>query len=133
MKNTGIWLDKEKALIIKLNNDKEDFVTIESNIEHYSIKSIKDAGVPNETASDSKFLEREKNQFKEFFESIIPEINDSDALVIYGPAETYLKFRKELQENHNTLNARVKGTYKADSMTKNQTIALVKDFFKTNV
>jgi hypothetical protein len=132
MKNTGIWLDKEKALIIKLNNDKEDFVTIESNIEHYSIKSNKDAGGPNEKASDSKFMEREKNQFKEFFESIIPEINDSDALVIYGPAETYLKFRKELQENHNTLNARVKGAYKADSMTKNQTIALVKDFFKTN-
>ena len=24
MKNTGIWLDKEKALIIKLNNDEED-------------------------------------------------------------------------------------------------------------
>ena len=42
MKNTGIWLDKEKALIIKLNNEgDEDFVTIESNIEHYSIKANK--------------------------------------------------------------------------------------------
>ena len=78
MKNTGIWLDKEKALIIKLNNDKEDIVTIESNIEQFSIKSNKEAGGPNETASDSKFLEREKNQFKKFFKSIIPEINQSE-------------------------------------------------------
>lgn len=132
MKNTGIWLDKEKALIIKLNNDKEDFVTLESNIEHYSIKSNKGVGGPKETVSDSKFLEREKNQLKEFFKSIIPEINQSDALVIYGPAETYLKFRKELQENYNNINAKVKGTFKVDSMTKNQTIALVKDFFKNN-
>ena len=71
-------------------------------------------------------------KFKEFFKSIIPEINESDALVIYGPAETYLKFRKELHENYNNINAKVKGAYKANSMTKNQTIALVKDFFKTN-
>ena len=120
-------------MIIKLNNqEKEDFVTIKSNIEHYSIKSNKELGGANEIAQDSKLLEREKHQLKEYFKNIIREINDSDALVIYGPAETYLKFRKELQENHNTLNASVKGMYKADSMTKNQTIALIKDFFKTN-
>jgi len=28
MKQTGIWLDKKKALIVKLENGKEQFFTI---------------------------------------------------------------------------------------------------------
>ena len=132
MKKVGIWLDKEKALIVKLNKEEEGFVTIKSDIEHYSIKANKESGGASEVTSDNKFLEREKHQYKEYFKNIISEINTSDALVIYGPAETYVKFRKLLQENYNNINAKVKGMYKADSMTKNQTIALVKDFFKNN-
>jgi len=130
MKNTGIWLDKEKAFIVTLENNKENFVVIESNIENYKITANRSIGGANEIAKDSKYLEREKHQFKSYFKEIVSEIKNIDALIIFGPAETYRKFKKELEEHYKNINDKVRLVQKADSMTKNQIIAQVKDSFK---
>ncbi len=134
MKNTGIWLDKEKALIVTLENENETFTTLSSQIEDYRAvggSGTRFKGGPQDVIQDSKFLEREKHQFKAYFKNIIAEINDADALVIFGPAETSEKFKKEIHDNYSHLNTKVKGVKKADSMTNNQVKAWVKDFFKS--
>jgi stalled ribosome rescue protein Dom34 len=130
MIHTGIWLDKERALILTLNNEKETLTTINSEIENYHPTSNKTAGGPLEISKDRKYLEREKQQFKAYFKELVSVIMDTDALVIFGPAETKDKFSKELSENHNKLSTKIKGVKKADSMTENQMKAWVKDFFK---
>ena len=132
MKNTGIWLDKEKALIVTLENENETFTTIKSQIEDYRAvggSGTKFKGGPQDVIQDSKFLEREKHQFKAYFKNIVAEIKDPDALVIFGPAETSEKFKKEIHKNYNHLNSKVKGVKKVDSMTNNQVKAWVKYFF----
>jgi len=135
MKNTGIWLDKDKALIVTIDNNTEHLSTISSNIEHYRAyggSGTRFKGGPQDVVQDSKYLERQKHQLKNYFKNIVEEIIDTDALVIFGPAETNERFAKELQENYNTLNTKVKGVKKADSMTDNQVKAWVRDFFKSN-
>lgn len=131
MKNKGIWLDKEKAFIVTLENNKEDFVVIESNIEDYNVKANKSLGGAQEVAKDVKYLEREKHQFKKYFKEIVSEIGEIDALVIFGPAETYKKFEKELKAHYADVNSKVKSVQKADSMTNNQMVALIKDAYKS--
>ncbi|HUH46611.1 MAG TPA: hypothetical protein VLZ54_05610 [Arenibacter sp.] len=64
-----------------------------------------------------------------YFEKVVNRIQDADALVIYGPADTGEKFRKELLEEHKQLGEKIKLVSKADSMTDNQIIALVRDFY----
>lgn len=131
MKNTGIWLDKEKALIVTLENENETFTTLNSQIEDYRAvggSGTKFKGGPQDVIQDSKFLEREKHQLKAYFKNIVTEIKDTDAIVIFGPAEASEKFSKELRENYNHLNTKIKGVKKADSMTNNQVKAWVKDF-----
>lgn len=132
MKNFGIWLDKEKAHIVTVENNRETMHTVYSGIENYHVTGSRIIGGPKEIAKDRKFLEREKQQFKSYFEDIVYEINDADALVIFGPGETNKKFSKELMNNHKTLSTKIKGIKKADSMTDNQVIAWVRDYFKQN-
>ncbi len=134
MKNTGIWLDKVKALIVTIKDGKETIKTIPSNIEHFHVhggSGTRFKGGPQDVVQDSKYLEREKHQLRAFFKDIVSEIKDTDALVLFGPAETNEKFGKELNENYNNLGIKLKGIKKADSMTHNQVKALVRVFFES--
>ena len=132
MKNTGIWLDKNKALIVTLEEGNETLKSISSNMDHYNVhggSGTPQKGGPQNVVHDSKYLEREQQQFKAYFKSISKEINNTDALVIFGPAGTNEKFSKELHENYQHLSTKIKGVRKADSMTDNQVKAWVRDFF----
>ena len=133
MKKTGVWLDKNKALIVTIDGEKETLNTIASNVEHFNIRGgsgTRFKGGPQDVVQDSKFLEREKHQLKQYYKSLASEINDTDALVIFGPAETNAKFSEELHKNYKSLSSKIKGVKKADSMTDNQVKAWVKDFFE---
>lgn len=135
MKKTGVWLDKNKALIVTLENKKDTLQTIASNIEHYHPgggSGTRQKGGPQDVVQDSKYLEREKHQLKDYFKEIATHIVDTEALVIFGPAGTNEKFSKELHENHRQLSTKIIGVKKADSMTDNQVKAWVKDFFESN-
>ncbi|MDC9722579.1 MAG: hypothetical protein PSN34_07375 [Urechidicola sp.] len=80
----GIWLDKNKALIIKVDDDESYLLaTIQSNIDHYNIKGgsgTKFKGGPQDVVQDSKFLERENHQFKMFFREIVYKVMVQDSL-----------------------------------------------------
>jgi len=135
MKNTGIWIDKEKAYIVSIENENETFETVLSNIEHFNIhggSGTRLKGGPQDVVQDSKYLEREKQQLKQYFKTIASHIDNTNALVIFGPADTNEKFSKELHENYKNLSAKIKGVKKVDSMTDNQVKALVRNFFKSN-
>ncbi|WP_273565645.1 hypothetical protein [Maribacter halichondriae] len=134
MKNVGIWMDKEKAHIVRLNDEGEKLETIYSNLEF-----LKPAGGsrtrsakwgPQDVIQDSKYLEREKHQLKAYFKNLADAIRDADAIALFGPADTNEKFRKELMEEHKDLAKKLKTVAKADSMTENQTKALVRDYFR---
>lgn len=133
MKKTGIWLDKEKAHIVTIDNEKETFITIKSEVENYHISGgsgTKFKGGPQDVVQDSKYLERKKHQLKAYFKSIIPHIKQSNKIAVFGPAETFQKFKKELEENYAGINAKVVNIKRADSMTNNQIKALVRNYFK---
>lgn len=135
MKYTGIWIDKDKAHIVKIDNGKENFSTIQSEIEHFKAKGgsgQRFKSGPQDVIKDSKYLEKEKHQFKQYFKNIVENVKDTNALVIFGPAGTNEKFKKELDKNYNALNTKVKDVVKTDSMTNNQIIAWVRDYFKLN-
>ena len=133
MKKTGVWLDKNKALIVTIDGEKVTLNTIASNVEHFNIRGgsgTRFKGGPQDVVQDGKFLEREKHQLKQYYKSLALEIHDTDALVIFGPAETNAKFSEELHKNYRSLSTKIKGVKKADSMTDNQVKAWVKDFFE---
>ncbi|MEN8856570.1 MAG: hypothetical protein ABF260_00690 [Flavobacteriaceae bacterium] len=132
MKNIGIWLDKEKAFIVTIENGKEKTQVVYSEIEHYHISGgsgTRFKGGPQDVVQDSKFLEREKHQLKGYFKKIVDYCKDADALLIFGPAGTNEKLKKEIDKSHSELSQKVLQVERADSMTENQMKALVRDGF----
>ena len=136
MKNIGIWIDKEKAHVVSLENNKENLITLQSEIENYrpfggsGSKGSKNRWGPQDVIQDSKFLEREKHQMKNYFKKIAETISDADAIAIFGPSDTNLKLKQTLSANYKQLAKKIKTVEKADSMTNNQVKALVRDFFR---
>lgn len=134
MKNIGIWLDKEKAHIVSIENGNETMITVESGVENYRIhggSGTRLKGGPQDVVQDSKYLEREKHQLKAYFKELASEIKNADACVIFGPAETKDKFNKELMEKYKNLSLKVQGVNVVGRMTDNQIKAWVRDFFKS--
>ncbi len=135
MKNIGIWMDKEKAYVITVHENGEEMTTITSNIENFRIhggSGTRLKGGPQDVVHDSKYLEREKRQFKTYFSEIVLLLNETDNIAIFGPAEAGEKFKKELELYYKNIAQKVKGVFKADSMTENQTRALIRDHFKNS-
>ena len=134
MKQVGVWLDKERAIIITLYNGEASINTILSNLEHFHVhggSGTRLKGGPQDVVQDSKYLEREKHQLKKYFNNIVSEIKDQDAIVLFGPAEIKDKFNKELKASYKDLSTKVKGVVRTDKMTKRQLKAWVKTFFKS--
>ena len=135
MRNTGIWVDREKAFIVTIDEKTETVHLIASNLEHFKINGgsgTKFKGGPQDVVQDSKYLERENHQFKNYFREIIENVKNTNALAIFGPANTNEKLKKEIQEFHKELDEKIVAVIKSDSMTENQIKALVRDFFKSN-
>ncbi len=129
----GIWLDKKKAILVTLYNGQTSVNNILSNVEDFRIhggSGTRLKGGPQDVVQDSKYLEREKHQIKRYFDTIISEIKEAHAIVLFGPAETYLKLFKYLKKNHQDLSNKVKDVVKMDSITQPQIKAFVKTFFK---
>ena len=133
MKKTGVWLDKKKALIVNLDETKENLITVKSNVEDYRISGgsgSKIKGGPQDVVQDSKYLERQKHQLQNYFKELASYLNESDEIVLFGPAGTNEKFYKTLQKKYRPISEKISLVKKSDSMTSNQIVALVKKYYK---
>lgn len=132
MKNIGVWLDKEKAYVVTVGEEEVGMMTIESDMEFFNPKGgsrSKTRWGPQDVVQDSKYLEREKHQHREYFKKIIAQLRKADQIVLYGPAETYERLLKELQQNYPEIAKRIRDVSSADSMTINQIKAKVRDYY----
>ena len=129
----GIWMDKRRAIIIKLQtNGKPQIKIIKSNIEDYHPVGgarSKVAWGPVDSVSESKYLARKEQQLKRYFTNIIGQFEDQSNLYLFGPAEAKIRFR-EFIRNFKSKRIEVEGFESSDTMTENQMVAKVREFFK---
>ena len=134
MKKVGVWLDKRVAYIFfEEDNGKEGIRTVFSKTEEReeTIKAYRDRTKhgATEKLSDKKLLEFEKNELNLFFTEIVNHLLDADEIVLFGPSLTAERLYKRLEVQNPLLLAKVKDVIKADSMTKNQIRALIKNYY----
>lgn len=131
--NIGIWIDTHQAVVIKLSNGEYTIKTIESHIDTR-------VRTPGESKKYGRFggqyLTYEKNwenkkleQTNQFLKVLFKEVEDCDAVVLFGPSIMKTIFEKEIKNNL-TLIGKLLGVFDADSMSENQMVAWVKDFYK---
>lgn len=132
-KRIGVWIDKEKAHVVTISPKGEDFKTILSEIDFFNLKSGSrprfKTGATQNVVHERTHLEREKQQFKTYFKKLAKELKDADEVMIFGPADTNEKLRKELNTHYKPIAGKVRSVLKADSMTDNQVTAFVRDYY----
>ena len=129
--NFGIWIDTRDAYVVKVSKDAQEVSHIISGIETFNPKGGSRSNVPYgpvDTVSESKYLEKKKHQEVKYFDNIIREIMSCNNVMIFGPAEAKLKFKKRI-EARTELRIRVLKCIQSDSITKKQMIAFVKDYY----
>jgi hypothetical protein len=133
MKNQlGIWIDTSKAIIVMLKDEKEQVKEIISDIEnrvHHGIEGDKGSYAGSTHINhEKKFDERKKNQINDFMNTVFEEIKHSDEIYVFGPAEIKLKLKQRI-ESDEKVSSKLKSVETADSMTLNQVVAQVKEFY----
>ena len=94
-KRVGLWLDRNKAVIVSMANNIEAKSIITSDMEHYVLYSdvIPGDGSPEEVR-DRRFW----NHLGEYYDKILAQIRDATEIQIFGPAVAKYELQKRLEE-----------------------------------
>ena len=132
MKKSGIWIDREKAVIITFKGSESEIKRLESQIE--TRERLEGEGndssrfgtqyINNETHKNNK-IEEQTNQF---FKKIDAELNQINEVILFGPADMKVKLEKHIRSN-NQLSEKLEGVFSTDSMTENQMVAYVWEYY----
>lgn len=133
-KLVGIWIDTKKAIIVTLEGQKEEKITeIDSEVENrmYHNKESNKGNFSGKYHNDneSKFDNRINEQIDNYLEAVLNHVKGSDSLYIFGPAEAKIKLEQLIRDIKALDKINLKAVETADSMTLNQVVAQVKDFY----
>ena len=136
-KQTGIWIDTSKAIIVSLHEGKEHIKEIDSDIDNAVYhqnegnKGTFSGGNPggHHSTSETHFDERKKNQMNQYLKDVIDHVKSADEIYIFGPAETKTKLKQKILDKYSAEASKLKSVGTADRMTTNQIVAKVKQFY----
>ena len=131
-KQTGVWIDSSKAIIVKLENKQEDIIEVQSNIENrVHHKNTGNTGTFSGTrlnGNESKFDEKKLHQTANFLNDVIEKIKNDDEIYVFGPATLKTKLKQSIQKNKQ-LAPKLRSTETTTALTTNQVVAKVKEFY----
>lgn len=132
MKNIGLWIDHKKATLVIQTEHGENIQQIESEVgRHVHYRGASNSKSPfsaqyqqGDDQLDNKFTE----QLNKFYEKVIAQIREADAVLIFGPGEAKGELEKRIA--HEKVNVPVMKIETADKMTERQIAAKVRHYFQ---
>ena len=132
-RNTGIWIDGSKAVIIELQGDEAIIQEVPANVEYHQ-------RIPGEGKDTTRFgnqffdLEHKKehriqDQRKHFLDKVRTLTLHADQIVVFGPAGTKTELEKIFRLDH-IMAGKLLAVHTAPDMTHNQMTAWVRKYFK---
>jgi hypothetical protein len=93
-KKVGLWINRNKAVIVSIVNDVEARRIITSDMEHYVLYSTV---VPGDGAPEEIRDRRFWNHLGEYYDKIVAHIRDATEIQIFGPQEAKYELQKHLE------------------------------------
>ena len=93
-KRVGLWIDRNKAVIVSIAHNIEAKSIITSDMEHYVLYSpvVPGDGSP-ENIKDRRFW----NHLGEYYDKIMDQIRDAAEIQIFGPDMAKYELQKRLE------------------------------------
>lgn len=94
-KKLGIWLDRNKAVIVSITAGITGRAIITSDMEHYALYS---EIIPGNGASEDPRDRRYWNHLGEYYDRIFAHLRDAEEIQIFGPGEAKYDLQKYLED-----------------------------------
>src|SRR6476659_10182474 len=93
----GIWIDHKKAVIVSASADGVTARTLESEVGPHARYSGR-AGYPTTEGpqggrGEKKYEERHDQQLEQYYDEVIRQLGQPEALLIFGPGEAKLQLK----------------------------------------
>jgi len=130
-KEMGVWVDHRRAVVVRLNGNGEEIVTVDSDAE----KQLRRAGdrtggtfEPQDVVADDTQQRKFQASLNDYYDEISTQLKDATAILIMGPGEAPAELRKRI-ESASSLRAPIH-LQKTDRLTDPQIAAAVRDHFQ---
>ena len=128
----GIWIDHKKAVIVSASADHVTTQTLESGVGPHARYSGR-AGYPTPdgpqgSRGEKKYEERYGQHLDQYYDEVISQLGQPEALLIFGPGEAKLQLKERLSRSK-ALSERIIGIETTDELTDPQIVAKVKDHY----
>ncbi len=125
-KRVGLWLDRNKAVIVSIANNIEAKRIITSDMENYVLYSTV---VPGDGSPENIRDRRFWNHLGEYYDQIIAHIRDAAEIQIFGPEGAKYELQKHLESEG--LAGHIVSIEDADKLTDVQIATKVQKRFPT--
>jgi hypothetical protein len=125
-KRVGLWIDRNKAVIVSIADNIEGRRIITSDMEHYVLYSTV---VPGDGSPENLRDRRFWNHLGEYYDKIIAHIHDATEIQIFGPEEAKYELQKHLENEG--LAGRIVSVEEAEKLTDLQIATKVQKRFPT--
>ena len=122
--DVGVWIDHKKAVIVCIAAGHVTTRTLDSDVgphPHYSGSQ--------ESGGEKKYEERHTRRLDQYYDEVIRQIGQPDALLLFGPGEAKLQLKDTLDRSH-TSSERVVAVESTDKLTDPQIVAKVKEYYR---
>ena len=121
--SVGIWIDHKRAVIVSASADHVSAKTLESDVgSHPRYSGPRDAG------GEKKYEARHGQHLDKYYDEIITQLGEPEALLIFGPGEAKLELKERLSRSK-PLAERTVEIETTDKLTDPQIVAKVKEHF----
>jgi hypothetical protein len=126
----GLWIDHKQAYLIRNGTKKVE--VIPSNVKrraHFTGGARISGSYNQNLDSELRHNDHYQLQLGKYYAQVIKTIQNADSILLMGPGEAKLEFKKEIQK-HADLRGRLVKVEPADKMTINQMLAHVRLFYE---
>jgi hypothetical protein len=119
----GIWIDHKRAVIVSASAGGVTTKTLESDVEgHPRYSGQQDGG------GEKKYEERHGQHLDQYYDDVISELGQPEALLIFGPGEAKLELKERLSRSK-APSERTVDIKTTDKLTDPQIVAKVREHF----
>ena len=121
--DVGVWIDHEKAVIVAISAGQVTTKTLESDVgphPHYVGSQ--------ESGGEKKYEERHNLRLDQYYDEVISQLGQPDALLLFGPGEAKLQLKDRLGRSKVSSESIV-AVESTDKLTDPQIVAKVKEHY----
>lgn len=125
----GIWIDHKRAVIVSASAGHVTATTVLSKVGPHARYSDR-AGYPTpdgpqDGGGEKQYEERYGQHLDQYYDEVISQVGQPEALLIFGPGEAKLQLKERLSRSK-ALSDRIVGLETTDKLTDPQIVAKVK-------